>query len=40
EEQEKISGFFDKLDNLITLHQRQLEALEMTKKSFLQKMFI
>ncbi|MDT2808882.1 restriction endonuclease subunit S, partial [Vagococcus lutrae] len=39
EEQEKISGFFDKLDNLITLHQRQLEALEKTKKSFLQKMF-
>ncbi|MDT2808861.1 restriction endonuclease subunit S, partial [Vagococcus lutrae] len=40
EEQEKISGFFDKLDNLITLHQRQLEVLKNMKTSFLQKMYI
>ncbi|HCT96370.1 restriction endonuclease subunit S [Vagococcus sp.] len=39
-EQQKIGSFFKQLDNTIDLHQRQLEALEMTKKSFLQKMFI
>ncbi|MDT2823312.1 restriction endonuclease subunit S [Vagococcus lutrae] len=40
EEQEKIGLFFKKISETIALHQRQLEALEMTKKSFLQKMFI
>ena len=40
EEQQKIGTFFKQLDDTIALHQRQLEALEMTKKSFLQKMFI
>ncbi|MDT2825407.1 restriction endonuclease subunit S [Vagococcus lutrae] len=40
DEQNKISRFFKQLDDTIALHQRQLEALEMTKKSFLQKMFI
>ncbi|WEB80818.1 restriction endonuclease subunit S [Vagococcus lutrae] len=39
-EQQKIGTFFKQLDDTIALHQRQLEALEMTKKSFLQKMFI
>ena len=39
EEQEKIGLFFKKISETIALHQRQLEALEKTKKSFLQKMF-
>ncbi|QZN88781.1 restriction endonuclease subunit S [Vagococcus lutrae] len=39
-EQQKIGMFLKQLDDTIALHQRQLEALEMTKKSFLQKMFI
>ncbi|MDT2841756.1 restriction endonuclease subunit S [Vagococcus lutrae] len=38
-EQQKIGTFFKQLDDTIALHQRQLEALEKTKKSFLQKMF-
>ena len=38
-EQKKIGSFFRKLDNLITLHQRKLELLKVTKKSMLQKMF-
>ena len=38
-EQEKISAYFDKLDNLITLHQRELDSLKKLKKSLLQKMF-
>ncbi|MGG3112470.1 restriction endonuclease subunit S [Bacillus velezensis] len=40
EEQKKIGAFFQQLDNLITLHQRELEALKKTKKAFLQKMFV
>ncbi|MFJ6246146.1 restriction endonuclease subunit S, partial [Bacillus bombysepticus] len=39
-EQEEIIGFFANLDNLITLHQRELEVLKETKKAFLQKMFV
>ncbi|MDT2841755.1 restriction endonuclease subunit S [Vagococcus lutrae] len=39
-EQQKIGTFFKQLDDTIALHQRQLEALEKTKKSFLQKMFV
>jgi len=39
-EQEEIGNFFNQLDNLITLHQRELETLNQTKKAFLQKMFI
>ena len=39
EEQKKIAGFFTKLDNLITLHQRKLEKLQAIKKSMLEKMF-
>ena len=39
-EQEKIGTFFSKLDNLITLHQRQYEQLFSLKKYLLSKMFI
>ena len=39
-EQEKIGTFFSKLDNLITLHQRQYEQLVSLKKYLLSKMFI
>ena len=39
EEQNKIGGLFDKLDNLISLHQRKLENLKKQKKGLLQKMF-
>lgn len=38
-EQKQISWFFDSLDNLITLHQRELNTLKQTKQGFLQKMF-
>ena len=38
-EQQKIGNYFSNLDNLITLHQRKLELLKVTKKSMLQKMF-
>lgn len=38
-EQEVISLFFIKLDNLITLHQHKLEHLKKQKKGLLQKMF-
>ena len=39
EEQKKISEFFRSLDNLITLHQRKYERLQVVKKSMLKKMF-
>ena len=39
-EQRKIGKFFDTLDNLITLHQRELEKLQNIKKSMLEKMFV
>lgn len=39
EEQLKIGNFFKQLDDTITLHQRELDALQETKKAFLQKMF-
>ena len=39
-EQKTISLFFDKLDKLITLHQRKLDQLKMIKKSLLQQMFV
>ncbi|WP_392387757.1 restriction endonuclease subunit S [Bifidobacterium longum] len=38
-EQRRIGGFFDRLDSLITLHQRKLELLQNIKKSLLDKMF-
>ena len=39
-EQIKIGGFFQYLDHLITLHQRELEKLQNIKKSMLEKMFV
>ena len=38
-EQDKIGGFFEHLDHLITLHQRKLDLLKEQKKGYLQKMF-
>ena len=40
EEQHKIGGLLNKLNDLITLHQRKLEKLTIIKKSFLEKMFV
>jgi len=40
DEQFAISTFFDKLDHLITLHQREYEKLQNIKKSMLEKMFV
>ncbi|MBZ5518232.1 restriction endonuclease subunit S [Bacillus sp. KS1] len=40
DEQTKIGNFFKQLDDTITLHQRELDALKETKKAFLQKMFV
>ena len=39
EEQIIIGDFFDKLEKIITLHQRKLEKLKLTKKALLQKLF-
>ena len=38
-EQDIIGSYFDKLDHLITLHQRKLNKLKEVKKSMLEKMF-
>ena len=38
-EQEKISSFLESLDKIITLHQRKLGKLKLTKKALLQKLF-
>ena len=40
EEQNKIGEYFLNLDNLITLHQCELEKLQNIKKSMLEKMFV
>ncbi|MDY4935959.1 MAG: restriction endonuclease subunit S, partial [Candidatus Enteromonas sp.] len=40
EEQVKIYRLFEKLDSLITLHQRKCEKLKNLKKSLLEKMFV
>lgn len=40
DEQIRIGLFFNNLDNLITLHQRELEKLKNIKKSLLDKMFV
>lgn len=40
DEQRKIGTFFKDLDNLITLHQRELEKLKNLKKACLEKMFV
>ena len=39
DEQRAIGGFFARLDNLITLHQRKHDQLATLKKSLLEKMF-
>lgn len=39
DEQKKIGEYFEKLDNLITLHQRKYDKLVNVKKSMLEKMF-
>ena len=39
-EQKKIGLLFERLDHLITLHQRKLEKLKNIKKSCLEKMFV
>ncbi|MEC4741471.1 restriction endonuclease subunit S [Limosilactobacillus sp. c10Ua_36] len=39
-EQNKIGNFFKKIDNLITLHQRETNILSNLKKFFLQNLFI
>ena len=39
-EQDRIVSVFRQLDNLITLHQRELEKLQNIKKSMLEKMFV
>ncbi|CAM2754207.1 restriction endonuclease subunit S [Erysipelothrix tonsillarum] len=39
EEQKVIGSFFSRLDNLIILHQRELENYKLFKKGFLQKLF-
>ena len=38
-EQRQLGLFFDNLDNLITLHQRECERLQIVKKSMLENMF-
>ena len=40
EEQMKIGLYFEHLDNLITLHQRELDTLKKLKKGLLQNMFV
>ena len=40
DEQKRISKFFDQIDNLITLHQRQVEKLKNIKSALLEKMFV
>lgn len=39
-EQKQIGQFFENLDNLSTLHQRELEKLKNVKKACLEKMFL
>ena len=38
-EQQKIGSFFQQLDNLIALHQRKYDKLQVLKKAMLEKMF-
>lgn len=40
DEQNRLGQYFNNLDRLITLHQRQLEKLKNIKKSMLEKMFV
>lgn len=40
QEQKLIGAYFEKLDDLITLHQRKYEKLKQIKQSMLEKMFV
>ena len=40
DEQREIGAYFKNLDNLITLHQSELEKLQKIKKSLLERMFV
>ena len=40
EEQKKIGKYFEELERLITLHQRELDHLKLLKKGMLQQLFI
>ena len=40
DEQKYISEFLDRINNIITLHQRKLEHLQLQKKALLQQMFV
>jgi type I restriction enzyme S subunit len=40
DEQRKIGELLDRITDLITLHQRELEKLQNVKKSLLDKMFV
>ena len=40
EEQRNLTDVFEKIDNLITLHQSELEKLQKIKKSLLERMFV
>ena len=40
EEQRKIGAYLERVDDLITLHQRKLERLQNIKKACLEKMFV
>ena len=40
DEQKCISEFLDKINNIITLHQRKLDHLQLQKKALLQQMFV
>ena len=40
DERSRVGAFFKQLDNLITLHQRQLEKLKNIKSALLEKMFV
>ena len=40
DEQKKISGLFQQIDDLITLHQRKYEELQKIKKFMLQNLFV
>lgn len=39
DEQQKIGGFFNTIDNIITLHQRKLDKMKALKKAYLTDMF-
>lgn len=39
-EQQKIAGFFAKLDLTIALHQQEIDRLQQLKQGYLQKMFV